>query len=180
MANNLDLKEVVERFKLYNTAFNKKPYINNLANELGVKTTTLMKFIMDNIEHFILFQNDKGTYISRIYMELKDKPGSKDFVEYNKEKYKDTLFLEVYLYPYTSDMGFHRLKVDERDEERSNEWRNTPEKIEKVKNFLSEKDVNCVSDKYSMEKYPDYISKENIELLMSKGWKFINYRKDLK
>ncbi len=177
MAKELDLKEVVERFKLYNIAFNKKPYVNNLANELGVKTTTLMKFIMDNREHFVLFQNDKGTYISRIYMELKDKPGSKDFVEYNKEKYKDTLFLEVYLYPYTSDMGFHRLKVDERDEERSNEWRNTPEKIEAVKEFISNTKVSIGMDTY---RYDDYISKENIELLMSKGWKFVNYRKDLK
>ena len=177
MAKELDLKEVVERFKLYNIAFNKKPYVNNLANELGVKTTTLMKFIMDNMEHFVLFKNDKGTYISRIYMELKDKPGSKDFVEYNKKNYKDTLFLEVYLYPYTSDMGFHRLKVDERDEERSNEWRNTPEKIEKVKSFLVEKHVS--NGDYT-EKYPDYISKENIELLISQGWKFVNYRKNLK
>ena len=68
MAKGLDLKEVVERFKLYNIAFNKKPYVNNLANELGVKTTMLMKFIVDNREHLELFQNDKGTYISRIYL----------------------------------------------------------------------------------------------------------------
>lgn len=27
-------------------------------------------------------------------------------------------------------------------------------------------------------KYDDYISKENIELLITKGWKFINYHKN--
>lgn len=74
-------------------------------------------------------------------------------------------------------MGFHRLKVDEQDEERSNEWRNTPEKIEAVKEFISNTKVSIGMDTY---RYDDYISKENIEILMSKGWKFINYRKDLK
>lgn len=177
MANNLDLKEVVERFRLYTLAFNKKPYVNNLANELGVKTTTLMKLIVDNSEHFVLFQNDKGTYISKIYLELKDKPGSKDFVEYNKEKYKDTLFLDVYTYPYTENIGFHRLKVDEPDEERRNEWRNTPEKIKAVKEFISDTKVSIGMDTYT---YDDYISNENIQFLLSKGWQFVNYRKYLK
>ena len=173
----LDLKEVRDRFELYKTAFNKKPYIKNLANELGVKTTTLMKFIVDNDKHFVLYQNDKGTYISQMYLELKDKPGTNEFVEYNKEKYKDTLFLDTYIYPYTYDMGFHRLKVDEKDEKRCNEWRNTPEKIEKVKNFLI--DRYAANGGYT-EKYPDYISNETIELLISKGWKFVNYNKNLK
>ena len=64
----LDLKEVRDRFELYKVAFNKKPYVNNLANELGVKTTTLMKFIVNNDKHFVLYQNDKGTYISEILL----------------------------------------------------------------------------------------------------------------
>ena len=116
----LDLKEVRDRFELYKTAFNKKPYIKNLANELGVKTTTLMKFIVDNNKHFILYQKDKGTYISEIYLELKDIPGSDEFVEYRKEKYKNTIFLDTYSYPYTDDVAFHRIIEDNKDNERRN------------------------------------------------------------
>jgi hypothetical protein len=173
----LDLKEVRDRFELYKVAFNKKPYVNNLANELGVKTTTLMKFIVNNDKHFVLYQNDKGTYISQIYLELKDKPGSDEFVEYNKEKYKNTLFLDTYTYPYTYDVEFHRLKIDEKDKERSNEWRNTPEKVKKIKEFITNKNVSIGIE---INRYTDYIPKEYIELLISQGWEFVNYNKNSK
>ncbi len=172
----LDLKEVRDRFELYKVAFNKKPYVNNLANELGVKTTTLMKFIVDNDKHFVLYQNDKGTYISEIYLDLKDKPGSDEFVEYNKEKYKNTLFLDTYSYPYNEDViEFHRIIEDKKDEERSNEWRNTSEKIKTVKKFISDTKVSIGMDIY---RYDDFIPKENIELLISQGWEFVNYNKN--
>ncbi|WP_424653109.1 hypothetical protein [Capnocytophaga sputigena] len=173
---NLDLKEVKDRFELYKIAFNKKAYINNLANELSVKTTTLMKFIVDNSKHFILYENDKGTYISQIYLDLKDKPGSDEFVAYNKEKYKNTIFLNTYSYPYNEDViEFHRIIEDKKDDERSNEWRNTPEKVKAVKEFITDTKVSIGMDIY---KYPDYIPKQNIELLISQGWKFINYHKN--
>ena len=172
----LDLKDVRDRFELYKVAFNKKPYINNLANELGVKTTMLMKFIVDNDKHFVIYQNDKGTYIYQIYLELKDKPGSDEFVEYNKEKYKNTIFLDTYSYPYNEDViEFHRIIEDKKDDERSNEWRNTPEKVKTVKEFITDTKVSIGMDIY---KYSDYIPKENIELLISQGWKFINYHKN--
>ena len=172
----LDLKEVKNRFELYKVAFNKKPYINNLANELGVKTTTLMKFIVDNDKHFILYKNDKGTYIYEIYLELKDKPGSDEFVTYNKEKYKNTIFLNTYSYPYNEDViEFHYLVEDKKDDKRSNEWRNTPEKVKAVKEFMSETKVSIGMDIY---RYDNYIPKEKVELLISQGWKFINYHKN--
>lgn len=172
----LDLKEVKDRFELYKVAFNKKPYINNLANELGVKTTTLMKFIVDNDKHFVLYKKDKGTYISQIYLDLKDKPGSDEFVKYNKEKYKDTLFLDTYSYPYNEDViEFHRIIEDKKDEERSNEWRNTSEKIKTVKKFISDTKVSIGMDIY---RYDDFIPKENIELLISQGWEFVNYNQN--
>jgi hypothetical protein len=172
---NLDLKEVKDRFELYKIAFNKKPYINNLANELSVKTTTLMKFIVDNSKYFILYENDKGTYISQIYLDLKDKPGSDEFVAYNKERYKNTIFLFPYVYPYCHDVSFHRIIEDKKDNERSNEWRNTPEKVKAVKEFITDTKVSIGMDIY---RYDDYIPKKNIELLISKGWEFINYHEN--
>ena len=173
----LDLKEVRDRFELYKVAFNKNPYVSNLANELGVKTTTLMKFITDNVKHFVLYQDNKGTYIYQIYLELKDKPGSDEFVEHNKEKYKNTIFLDNYVYPYCSEVEFHYVTEDKKDNERSNEWRNTPEKIKAIKNFFENREIYV--DIYTY-KYDTYISKENIELLITQGWKFINYHKNCK
>ena len=175
MKEKLTLKEVRDCFELYKAAFNKNPYISNLANELRIKTTELMKFIVENDKHFVLYQNDKGTYISQIYLDLRDKPGSDEFVECRKEKYKNTLFLDTYSYPYTREVVFHRLRIDEKDGERSNEWRNTPEKIEKVKNFLVEERV--ANGDYT-ERYSDCIPKDKIELLISQGWEFKNYDKN--
>ena len=175
MKEKLTLKEVRDCFELYKAAFNKKPYISNLANELRIKTTELMKFIVENDKHFVLYQNDKGTYISQIYLDLRYKPGSDEFVECRKEKYKNTLFLDTYSYPYTRDVVFHRLRVDEKDEERGNEWRNTIEKIEKVKDFLAE---TYVTNGDYLDKYSDYIPKDEIELLISQGWEFKNYDKN--
>ena len=173
---NLNLKEVKESFELYKVAFNKKSYVSNLAKELGVKTTTLMKFIVDNDKHFVMYQNDKGTYIYQIYLELKDKPGSDEFVAYNKEKYKNTLFLDTYSYPYNEDViEFHRIIEDKKDNERSNEWRNTPEKVKAVKEFITDTKVSIGMDIY---RYDDYIPKKNIELLITQGWQFINYNKN--
>ena len=101
---NLNLKEVKECFELYKVAFNKKPYVSNLAKELGVKTTTLMKFIVENDKHFQLYTDKKGNYISQVYVELKDREGTNEYAEYNKKKYKNTIFLKVALYfPLTNN-----------------------------------------------------------------------------
>ena len=173
---NLNLKEVKECFDLYKVAFNKKPYISNLANELRIKTTELMKFIVENDKHFVLYQNDKGTYISQVYVELKDREGTDEYVEYNKQKYKNTIFLKAVYYDYTKDVAFHYVQQDEKDDKRSDEWRNTPDKIDKIKQYLGQNTFTGggYGDSYT-RKYDNYLSKENIKLLISQGWKFVNY-----
>lgn len=174
----LDLKEVKDRFELYKVAFNKNPHVKDLARELSVKTTTLMKFIEDNNIHFRLYKSSIGSFINEVYFELKDSPGTDEFVEYNKERYKNTLFLDTYIYPYTSDVVFHCIIEDKKDDKRSNEWRNTPEKIEKISKFLALKEVCIGSLIEGVNRYFDFIPKENIELLISQGWEFINYHKN--
>lgn len=173
---NLNLKDIKECFELYKVAFNKKPYISNLANELRIKTTELMKFIVENDKHFVLYQNDKGTYISQVYVELKDREGTNEYVEYNKERYKNTIFLKVVYYDYTKDVAFHCVEQDSKDDKRSDEWRNTPDKIDKIKPYLQQNTFTGggYGDSYT-RKYDNYLSKENIKLLISQGWKFVNY-----
>jgi len=173
---NLNLKEVKECFDLYKVAFNKKPYISNLANELRIKTTELMKFIVENDKHFVLYQNDKGTYISQVYVELKDREGTNEYVEYNKERYKNTIFLKPVYYDYTNDVKFHCVEQDSKDDKRSDEWRNTSDKMTKIKQYLGQNTFTGggIGDSYT-RKYDNYLSKQNINLLMSQGWKFVNY-----
>ena len=150
----LYLSEVKERFELYKVAFNQKPHVSNLAKELGVKTTTLMKFIVENDKHFQLHTDNKGTYVSQVYVGL-------EYIEYNKKKYKNTIFLEKVYSDYSNTVD---------------EWANTPEKIDKIKDYLQQ--VTFFGDGYSggyTRKYDNYLSKQNIKLLMSQGWKFENY-----
>ena len=134
----LDLKQIKECFELYKVAFQKKPFVSNLAKELGVKSTELMKFIIDNDKHFLLYSNDKGAYISQVYVELKDREGTDEYVEYNKEKYKNTIFLKKVYCDYTHNVAFHYVPQDEKDDLRSNEWRNTSDKMTKIKQYLGQ------------------------------------------
>lgn len=173
---NLNLKDIKECFELYKVAFNKKPYISSLAKELGVKTTILMKFIVANDKHFQLYIDKQGTYISQVYVELKDREGTNEYVEYNKKKYKNTIFLKAVYYDYTNDVKFHCVEQDSKDDKRSDEWRNTPDKIDKIKPYLQQNTFTggCYGDSYT-RKYDNFLSKENIKLLMSQGWQFANY-----
>lgn len=176
----LNLKDVKECFELYRIAFQKKPFVSNLAKELGVKSTELMKFIVDNDKHFLLYSNDKGSYISQVYVELKDREGTDEYVEYNKEKYKNTIFLSTKEFDYSNIVDFHYVETDtKKDEKRSNEWRNTPEKIDKIKPYLGRNTFvgGGYGDSYAID-YNNFVSKENIKKLMSEGWEFVNYNQN--
>lgn len=177
--NILTLTKVKECFILYKQAFNHVPYVDKLAKELGVKTTELMKFIVDNKDHFTLEVDKRGTSIHEIYVHLKYKEGTEEWSAYKKEIYKDTIFLDRVYFDYTYDVDFHRVGVSPADKCRSNEWKNTVEKMEKIKPYLGDKVFygGSFCDSYA-RKYGDYLSKENIELLISQGWKFENYDKN--
>ena len=165
----LYLSEVKERFELYKVAFNQKPHVSNLAKELGVKTTTLMKFIVENDKHFQLHTDNKGTYVSQVYVGL-------EYIEYNKEKYKNTIFLDKVCFDYSNIVAFHYVETYSiLDEERRKEWANTPEKIDKIKDYLQQITFCSYGN---TRKYDNFLSKQNIELLMSQGWKFENYDKN--
>ena len=78
MNTELTLSKVNECFYLYDKAFGYRyPYVFELAKELGVKTTVLMKFILNNKDYFEIFQGKKGVFIRKVYTDLKDKVGTK-------------------------------------------------------------------------------------------------------
>lgn len=102
-------------------------------------------------------------------------------VKNNKEKYKNTIFLDRNSVNMRCDVTFHSVREDSSDRQRSNEWRNTSEKINKIKPYLAEK-VYIFYGLFtlSVKRINNYLSKENIKLLMSQGWEFNNYDENAK
>jgi len=102
-------------------------------------------------------------------------------VESKKEKYKNTIFLDMNSVSVCGDVVFHSVQEDSFDRYRSNEWRNTSEKVNKIKSYLAEKVYLFFGlvDIQGKHIY-NYLSKENIKLLMSQGWKFENYDENAK
>lgn len=102
-------------------------------------------------------------------------------VKNNKEKYKNTIFLDRNSVSVCGDVVFHSVQEDSFDRYRSNEWRNTSEKVNKIKSYLAEKVYLFFGlvDIQGKHIY-NYLSKENIKLLMSQGWKFENYDENAK
>ena len=180
MNTELTLSKVNECFYFYNKAFGDRyPYVSELARELGIKTTVLMKFILNNKDYFEINQDKKGAFIRKVYADLKDKVGTNEYVAFLKEKYKNTIILEPIIIEYTTDVSCHLIRTEEENGDRFKEWGNTPEKIEKIKSFLGKTSVTQggFGDCYTYE-VDNYISKKNIELLISQGWEFINYNKN--
>ena len=175
--NILTLTKVKECFILYNQAFNRFAYVDELAKELGVKTTELMKFIVDNKDHFALQVNKRGTSVLEVYVDLKYKIGTEEWLAYQKEIYKDTIFLSKAYKSYVLSVDFHFVEESSKDVLMSNEWKNTKEKMEKIKSYLNEA-TTWVGIYATQKTYDNCLLKENIELLIYQGWKFENYDKN--
>ena len=179
MSTELTLNKVNECFYFYNKAFNKYPHISELAKELGIKTTVLMKFVLNNNDYFEINQDKKGAFIRKVYTDLKNRIGSNEYVAFLKDKYKNAIILKPITIAYTSDVGCHSIRTEEENGDRFKEWGNTPEKIEKIKPFLEKTSIvqGGFGDSYDYE-VNNYISKKNIELLINQGWEFVNYNKN--
>lgn len=178
----LTLEKVKECHELFKMAFGGTPYVAELAKELDVKATELMRFIVNNQTRFLLTDGEKGTIVSDIGVYLKDKVGTSEWLEDSIEKYKNTIFLDKhYIEPLSDDVGFHYVKQDSFDAYKSNEWRNTADKMNKIKPYLSNKvaTIKTFLDFHKRE-FDNYLSKENIKLLTYQGWKFENYDENAK
>ena len=170
----LTLELIQEAVILYEQAFNKYPHISKLANELSVKTTTLMKFINENEVYFDLDNLNSGCYIKAVYPDLKDKKDSDEYVAYKKQLHEKDIWLEVHYYDYSDQVSCYTWVDHIYRGKRFQQWGNTPEKKELLKEYLKEGTFinGGLGDSYR-KTYKDTISETSIESLKEQGWNFI-------
>lgn len=90
-----------------------------------------------------------------------------------KEKYAKTIVLSLIYNTFTNGAFQHYVELSPKDEDRSDEWRNTKEKIDKIKQYFKNYEIEEINETF------EYLPKENIELLISQGWEFEGYCDDI-
>lgn len=96
-----------------------------------------------------------------------------EWVEEMKEKNKKTIVLSIAYAVRDNRPLQHYVELSPKDKYRSDEWRNTQEKIDEIKQYFRKYEVKDIN--FSCE----YLPKENINFLMLQGWEFEGYCDDV-
>ena len=168
----LSLEKIKITLNLYKEAFNKSHVsVADLSKELGVKVTELMGYIKDNKIFFELFKSTGGILIGNVFLKLEEVKGTDEYVKFMKDKYKDTIFLETF--KYHSVELCKSLVFKGKSDDRFDEWANTPDKVEKIKDHLYTY-VNIPSAYLDTRiEVPNSIDSSEIQNLISEGWKIL-------
>lgn len=149
--------------------------IPDLANELGVRQTTLMDLIEAEPKHFITESAQKGKKVilgvSGCFSDIADNPRNVEYVEKRKLEYAKTIQINYYN-NYGSITGFY---IEPSNDTLKSQYLNTIEKIMSLKNRLSLKpagySIGGFGDSrfYSIENGFE-ITGEQLNLLILDGW----------
>lgn len=90
-----------------------------------------------------------------------------------KEKYAKTIVLSIAYTFIDNKASHHYVELSLNDRDRADEWRNTKEKIDKIKPYFKTYKIEEIGETF------EYLPKENIELLISQGWEFEGYCDDI-
>lgn len=90
-----------------------------------------------------------------------------------KEKYAKTIVLSIAYTFIDNKASHHYVELSLNDGDRADEWRNTKEKIDKIKPYFKTYKIEEIGETF------EYLPKENIELLISQGWEFEGYCDDI-
>lgn len=173
---------VKNKFELLKLINNEKwCYAHELAKELSVKKTELMSFIVENPKLFNtstkLNNKDTKLIITNIYLNASENPGTEEWLEQQKIKYKN--YIQVSYIDYYGHIEGYFIDPDKEGPLHENEWRNTQEKIDLlVKQNIVKKYtfvVGGLSDVYY--RTYDYALIDNWqEKLKKNGWEFNNIK----
>lgn len=94
-------------------------------------------------------------------------------VQQLKEKYEKTIVLSIAYTFIDNKASHHYVELSLNDGDRADEWRNTKEKIDKIKPYFKTYEIEEINETF------EYLPKVNIELLMSQGWEFEGYCDDV-
>ena len=113
----------------------------DLAEELDVKKTDLMQFILDNKNYFALTMvtTAAGLVISKIYDKLEDNPITQEWLQKKINDNKKTIWMSP-IKEFNNLMGWCLCETTKDpdpsvflNENRATKWKNTKEKLEEVK-----------------------------------------------
>jgi hypothetical protein len=178
--------------------------IKKLAKELNVKETKLLNFINENKKHFdigyknitkntfkiIYFQGRKVKIpteipvgkilcIKNIYLNIEDNPNNEEWVQKQIKENEKTIFLErVVFWITTSDWYIPIDEYDENDRYKKYLWRNTIEKINKIKSIEGVVKEKTYASLDSSKTVDTYIDDEGIKKLELNGWTVIKKNKN--
>ena len=173
----MKIEEVKEVFDLYCLANGMNVVrITDLAKELGIKKTVLMKYINENCKLFNTFysskakkESDKVLLIKGVYLNAEDNPTTEEWLFLkilDNEKYIDISEWNNY-----GVIEGYFVEIDEDGKEAS--WRNTKDKIQYLKDegILIEGTfyIGGYSD-YSRHKIDTIITEEGLKRLEELGW----------
>lgn len=138
----MKITEIKRRFDLLTKANNENYcLLSELAKELSIKKTDLMQFIEDNYKLFSIcamerkMNNGKfknlGVAIQNVYLHVDENPITDEWLKKHLEEYKDYIYIEE-ISNYGEILGYY-VKEDKDGKLRENLWRNTKEKIEKLR-----------------------------------------------
>jgi len=176
--------------------------IQELARELKTLKTTLMKVLEDNHKLFVLAERWKpktkvitreiggnkfkdtipvkgaslGLCVEEAFNTAIENYRTPEWLDWMKENKSKYLYITE-ANNYGCIMGYYLLIDTEHDRYRTHVWRNTPDKINSIKEYLTKKTFTYggFGDSYSVT-YDYSITEESIQLLRDQGWTFNEYK----
>lgn len=194
----MNIQEIKERVELFQKATCQKTVlVSDIAKELKCRITDLMKFIIDNpklfnTEEVWTLKNEtyyeyvcgskhkytrqvkdkcKGLGIECIYLSPEENWRTDEWAEKQKKDFENTFWVSKWN-NYGVIEGMY-VDNDKEDKMRHNLWRNTPEKIEKLKEqgilFRDVFYIGGLGDCSAYEKFTA-INEANIKKAKELGW----------
>lgn len=189
----LDLRTVIDTVALLKKA-NCESWVllSELAKELKVNKTTLMRFIEVNSAHFVTGapslkaykMKNPGLVIFDVFRNLEDNYTRPEFLRKQQEKYKDTLWVSEYGaygrvdgYYVAEDMNRNKDdsgKIQDWEDHRKNRhlWRNTADKMKRLEasGHYRKSHFFDLTEGRTPVRFDHVVTKEDMQALRDEGW----------
>jgi hypothetical protein len=199
----LNLESIYETYILLCETYGKEEIdVRTLANELGVSMTGLVGYIKKNIKYFdidyknITKREYKITYfqgrkvkipqdivvskilcIKNIYMDTADNPNNDEWLQKKIKENENVIYLKrVVFWSRKEDWHIPIDYYDRNDRYRKHLWRNTVEKINKIKSIEGVLKTRTYGWLDNTKTIHTYIDEEGIKKLKEKGWQVIKVK----
>ena len=177
----IDIKNVARIFGLLQKVNNSgSVYVSELAKEMNVKKTALMAFILDNPRLFKSSSDKKGATLRKVYLSPAENPYDKAFLENIKATWSKWLYVlqwdcygkkeEYYLPDESGTRDNYKYDYSYPYDRQVWLWRNTREKMEKVKESGHFHKGTGSTGMWSGTSIPYCVSIEEMKALIDDGW----------